>query len=54
MLDAARRSAKETLLNRAIVPVEAETYEAFIARLDAPQAPNDKLRRTMQTPPPWK
>ena len=54
ILDAARRSAEETLLDRAIVRVEAETYEAFIAHLDAPPAPNEKLRRTMKTPPPWK
>jgi hypothetical protein len=54
ILDAARRSAEETLLDRAIVRVDAETYEAFVARLDAPPASNEKLRRTMQTPPPWK
>jgi len=54
ILDAARWSAEETLLDRSIVRVEAETCEAFIARLDAPPAPNEKLRRTMQTPPPWK
>jgi len=42
------------LLDRAIVRVDAKTYQAFIARLDAPPAPNEKLRRTMQTPPPWK
>ena len=36
ILDAARRSAEETILDRAIVRVDAETYEAFLARLDAP------------------
>ena len=54
ILDAARRSAEETMLDRAIVRVDAETYEAFLARLDAPPAPNEKQRRTMQTPAPWK
>ena len=54
ILDAARRSAEETMLDRAIVRVDAETYEAFLARLDAPPAPNEKLRRTMRTPPQWK
>ena len=54
ILDAARRSAEETLLDRAMVRVDAATYEAFLARLDAPPAPSEKLRRTMQTPPPWK
>ena len=32
----------------------AQARGPFIARLDAPPAPNEKLRRTMQTPPPWK
>jgi uncharacterized protein (DUF1778 family) len=54
ILGAARRLTEETLLDRAIVRVDAKTYQAFIARLDAPPAPNEKLRRTMQTPPPWK
>jgi len=54
ILDAARRSAEEILLDRALVRVEAETFGAFIARLDSPPAPNEKPRRTMRTPPLWK
>ena len=54
ILEAARRSAEEALLDRSIVRVDAETYAAFLARLDAPPAPSEKLRRTMRTAPPWK
>jgi uncharacterized protein (DUF1778 family) len=33
--------------------VSAEGYAAFLARLDEPPKPNDRLRRTMQIVPPW-
>ncbi|MCJ7598610.1 MAG: DUF1778 domain-containing protein [Methyloceanibacter sp.] len=33
--------------------VDAETYAKFVAALDAPPRPNEKLVRTMQTPAPW-
>lgn len=33
--------------------VSAETHAAFLARLDRPPQPNDRLRRTMETTPPW-
>lgn len=42
------------MLDRAIVLAQAETYKAFIAHLNASPATSEKLRRTMQTPPPWK
>lgn len=53
ILDAARRAAEEALLDRAIMSVSPEAYADFLARLDAPPQPNERLRRTMQTPPPW-
>ena len=53
ILDAARRAAEETLLDRTIMSVSPEAYADFLARLDAPPQPNERLRRTMQTPPPW-
>ncbi|HXL66013.1 MAG TPA: DUF1778 domain-containing protein [Xanthobacteraceae bacterium] len=53
ILDAARRAAEEALLDRAVVSVTPEAYAAFLARLDAPAQPNERLRRTMQTPAPW-
>ncbi len=53
ILDAARRAAEEALLDRAIISVSPEAYADFLARLDAPPQPNERLRRTMQTPTPW-
>jgi uncharacterized protein (DUF1778 family) len=53
VLDAARRAAEEALLDRTMVTVAPEAYSEFLARLDAPPRPNEKLRRTMQAPAPW-
>lgn len=53
ILDAARRAAEEALLDRAVIMVSPEVYAEFIARLDAPAQPNDRLRKTMQTAAPW-
>jgi uncharacterized protein (DUF1778 family) len=33
--------------------VSQDAYAAFLARLDEPPKPNERLRRTMQTTPPW-
>lgn len=53
VLEAARRAAVEALTERTLFLVDAETYARFAAALDTPPRPNDKLRRTMQTPAPW-
>ena len=53
ILEAARRAAEDTLLDRALLAVEPQAYAEFLKRLDAPAQPNDRLRRTMQTTPPW-
>lgn len=53
ILEAARRAAEETLLDRAILSVGPEAFAEFLARLDAPPKPNERLRRTMHTPAPW-
>jgi len=53
VLDAARRAAEEALLDRTLVSVTPEAYAEFLARLDAPPQPNERLRRAMQTPAPW-
>ena len=54
ILDAARRAAEDTLLDRALISVSPKAYAEFLARLDEPAKPNDKLRRTMRVTPPWK
>jgi uncharacterized protein (DUF1778 family) len=54
ILEAARRAAEDTLLDRTILSVTSKAYADFLARLDAPAQPNERLRRTMQAPTPWK
>jgi uncharacterized protein (DUF1778 family) len=53
VLEAARRAAVEALTERTLFAVDEATYAKFLAALDAPPQPNDKLKRTMQTPAPW-
>jgi uncharacterized protein (DUF1778 family) len=54
ILDAARRAAEEALLDRTLLSVSPEVYAEFMARLDAPLQPNERLRRTMKSTSPWK
>ena len=53
ILDAARLAAEDALLDQVIISVSPEAYSQFLARLDMPPQPNERLRKTMQTPPPW-
>src|SRR5882724_10322112 len=53
VLDAARRAAEDALLDRTIFTASPKAYAEFLARLDAPPQPNDRLRRTMQAQAPW-
>jgi uncharacterized protein (DUF1778 family) len=53
ILEAARNAAEQTLLDRTIFLVSPAAYTEFLAILDAPPQPNDRLRKTMQTPAPW-
>jgi uncharacterized protein (DUF1778 family) len=53
VLDAARRAAEDTLLDRTVFLVSPKAYAEFLARLDRPPRPNAKLRRTLQTIAPW-
>jgi len=53
ILDAARRAAADAVLDQVIFNVTPEAFDAFLARLDAPPQPNDRLRKTMRTPAPW-
>ncbi|QEI09418.1 DUF1778 domain-containing protein [Pigmentiphaga aceris] len=54
ILEAARRAAEETLLDRALMVVSPEAYEDFLKRLDQPAQPNERLRKTLQSKTPWK
>jgi uncharacterized protein (DUF1778 family) len=52
-LDAARRAAEDTLLDRTAFTVSPKVYRQFLVRLDAPPKPNKRLLKSMQTPAPW-
>jgi len=54
ILEAARRAAEETLLDRALMVVSPEAYDEFMRRLDRPAQPNDRLKQTMQSKARWK
>ncbi|CAE6846381.1 hypothetical protein R75461_07262 [Paraburkholderia nemoris] len=53
ILEAARAAAEEALLEQVVMSARPEAYAAFLARLDAPPQPNERLRRTMQAAAPW-
>jgi uncharacterized protein (DUF1778 family) len=53
ILSAARRAAEETLLDRALLLISPAKFEKFLALLEQPGSPNARLRRTMNTAPPW-
>lgn len=53
VLDAARQAAHDTLLDRAAIPLSDKAHAAFVALLDAPPQPNERLRRSLQTPAHW-
>ncbi|MGA0587128.1 DUF1778 domain-containing protein [Dyella sp. KRB-257] len=53
VLDAARAAAEEALLDQVAIATHAKAHAAFLARLDRPPQPSERLRKTMQTPAPW-
>jgi uncharacterized protein (DUF1778 family) len=53
ILEAARRAAEDTLLDRTLIAASPEAYKEFVKRLDAKPQPNARLRKTMQTAAPW-
>lgn len=53
VLDAARIAAEEALLDQTAFVLDKDAYAAFLARLDAPPMPNDRLKKTMRAAPPW-
>jgi uncharacterized protein (DUF1778 family) len=53
ILEAARRAAEETLLDRALMVVSPEAYKEFLKRLDRPAQPAERLRRTLRSKAPW-
>ena len=53
MIDASRRAAEEAILDQTVISVDREAYDKFLAMLDAPPQPNEKLRAMMNSTPIW-
>lgn len=53
ILQAARRAAEEALLDRSLMLVNPDAYAEFLKCLDRPPQPNERLRKTMCSAPPW-
>jgi uncharacterized protein (DUF1778 family) len=53
LLESARRAAQDALLDQTLFKVSPSVYAEFVARLDTPTVPNERLRRTLTTPAPW-
>jgi uncharacterized protein (DUF1778 family) len=53
VIDAARQAAQNALLDRTVIPINDKAHAAFVALLDASPQPNERLRKSLQTPAPW-
>jgi uncharacterized protein (DUF1778 family) len=53
VLDAARRAVEDALLDRTVFMVSPKAYAEFLARLDAPPQPNERLQKTLRMLAPW-
>lgn len=53
ILESARTHAVDVLLDQRLFTLKADKYEAFIKTLEAPPAPNEKLKRLLASKAPW-
>ena len=53
MIEAARRAAEDVLIDQSLIRVDGDTYDAFLAALDAPPQVNAALAKTMNGAAPW-
>lgn len=53
MLEAACKQAEDVLLDQTYFSLDAEKMAAFLAMLDNPPAPTDRLRRLLNASAPW-
>ena len=54
VVHAARKAAEEEILDRTLFKLGPKAYAEFVARLDAPPNPNERLIRALKKPLPWK
>lgn len=53
MLEAAYEKAQQVLLDKRFFTLDEDAWQAFNALLDAPPAPNEKLKVLLATSAPW-
>lgn len=53
MIEASRKAAEDAILDQSVIVTDKASYDRFLAMLDAPPQPNEKLRKTMQATPLW-
>jgi uncharacterized protein (DUF1778 family) len=53
IIDSSRKQAVDVLLDQRLFALDDVRYAAFLKALDAPPAPNAKLKRLMSDEPPW-
>ena len=51
--ESARKSAMDVLLDQRLFTLNAERFKAFMAVLDRPPAPNEKLKALLASKAPW-
>lgn len=53
MLDSARRSAEDVLLDQTVFRLDAKKFAAFMAILEQPPKPSEKLKELLRMKAPW-
>ena len=53
IVESARTHAIDVLLDRRLFSLGVERYDAFLKALEAPPAPNERLRKLMKAKAPW-
>lgn len=53
MIESARQHATDVLLDQRLFELPPGQWDAFVAALEAPPAPNPALKRLMAKRPPW-
>ncbi|MDY7574836.1 DUF1778 domain-containing protein [Actimicrobium sp. CCI2.3] len=53
ILDAARLAGEEVLIGQELILARPTAHAEFVTILDRPPNPNARLRKTLQTLPPW-
>ncbi|WKS83363.1 DUF1778 domain-containing protein [Aeromonas caviae] len=53
VLEASRKLAEETIIDRSVLVADKTAYASFLEALDTPPVANEQLRRTLSTKAPW-